>query len=166
MATAKDLPPPNPSLLWRLWQGARGLEGTLITLPDADLRGKWVVMTGGNNGIGREAALRFASWGANIVLGCRQPPPHEKHPDVTVADCIASARAAGHESSTIEWWPCDMADLSTVEAFGNRWLSTGHTLDILANNAGMGRTKSGKLTKTIDGFEVVHQVNTAPFKKT
>jgi NAD(P)-dependent dehydrogenase (short-subunit alcohol dehydrogenase family) len=52
-----------------------------------------------------------------------------------------------------------MADLSTVEAFAKRWLSTGHVLDILANNAGMGKTASGKLTKTKDGFELVHQVN-------
>lgn len=149
---------PTASPLWRLWQGARGLDGSHITLPDADCCGKWIVITGGNNGIGREAALRFASSGASIVLGCRQPPAHEKHPDATVTDCIAAARAAGHGSSEIEWWPCDMADLSSVEAFAKRWLCTGHPLAILVNNAGMGRTASGKLTKTIDGFEIVHQV--------
>lgn len=159
MTTAHNTQLPDASRLWRFWQGARGLEGSYITLPDANLRGKWIVITGGNNGIGREAVLRFASCGASIVLGCRQPPPHEKHPDVTVADCIAAARSAGHESSKIECWPCDMADLSTVEAFAKRWLSTGHVLDILANNAGMGKTASGKLTKTKDGFELVHQVN-------
>lgn len=159
MATVDKTSFPAPSRLWCLWQAAKGIEGRNITIPDADLRGKWVVITGGNNGIGREAALRFASWGANIILGCREPPPHETHPDVTVADCIASAQAAGHESSTIDSWPCDMANLSTVEAFADRWLSTGHPLDILANNAGLGKTASGKLTKTKDGFEIVHQVN-------
>jgi NAD(P)-dependent dehydrogenase (short-subunit alcohol dehydrogenase family) len=137
----------------------RGTSGSHITIPNADLRGKWVIITGGNNGIGREAAIRFASYGANVILGCREPPPHEKHPDVTVVDCRAAAEAAGHISSTIEWWHCDMADLATVEAFANRWLATGHALDILANNAGMSRTSSGKLTKTTDGFEIVHQVN-------
>jgi hypothetical protein len=162
MATVLDITIPDASPLWRLWQWARGLEGSHITLPDADLRGKWIIITGGNNGIGREAALRFASWGASIVLGCRPPPLHETHPDVTVADCVTAARAAGHESSKIEWWPCDMSDLSTVEAFAKRWLSTGHALDVLANNAGMGRTVSGKLTSTRDGFEIVHQVMRAP----
>jgi NAD(P)-dependent dehydrogenase (short-subunit alcohol dehydrogenase family) len=158
MATARYPPSPRPSPFWCLWQAARGLEGSHITVPDADLRGKWVVITGGNNGIGREACLQFASWGANIVLGCRQPPPHETHPDTTVSDCIAAARGAGHKSSTIEWWPCDMTDLASVGAFAKRWLSTGNTLDILSNNAGMGRTASGKLTRTKDGFELVHQV--------
>jgi NAD(P)-dependent dehydrogenase (short-subunit alcohol dehydrogenase family) len=51
-----------------------------------------------------------------------------------------------------------MTDLASVGAFAKRWLSTGNTLDILSNNAGMGRTASGKLTRTKDGFELVHQV--------
>lgn len=164
MVAVNDPSGPDASWPWRLWQGARGLEGSEITLPDVDLRGKWIVITGGNNGIGREAALRFASWGANIILGCRPPPPHEKHPDVTVSDCTASARAAGHESSVIEWWHCDMTDFSTVEAFAKRWLATGRALDILCNNAGIGRTRSGKLTKTKDGFEIVHQVSKKSWK--
>lgn len=158
MAAVQDTAPPNASPLWRIWQWARGLEGSHITLLDVDLRGKWIIITGGNNGIGREAALQFASWGASIVLGCRQPPPHEVHPDATVAECVTAARAAGHASSKIEWWPCDMSDLSTVEAFARRWLSTGRALDVLANNAGMGRTASTKPTKTKDGFEIIHQV--------
>ena len=158
MASAKKSPPPTPSLFWCRWQAARGLEGSHITIPDADLRGKWAIITGGNNGIGREAAIRFASCGANIILGCREPPPHEKHPDITVLDCKAAAEAGGHNSSIIEWWHCDMCDLASVETFARRWLATGHALDILANNAGMGRTASGKLTITTDGFEIVHQV--------
>jgi hypothetical protein len=79
MADTQTSSLPTASPLWRLWQGARGLEGSHITLPDAECCGKWIVITGGNNGIGREAALQFASSGASIILGCRQPPPQTSY---------------------------------------------------------------------------------------
>ena len=128
-------------------------------IPGADLRSKWVIVTGGNSGIGREAALQFAKWGANIILGCRQPPLHEKHPDVVVEECKAAALAAGHEHTVIEWWECDMGSLESVEAFAKRWLAAERSLDILANNAGIGGYP-GKDRRTVDGFELIHQVIT------
>ena len=55
-----------------------------------------------------------------------------------------------------------MADLASVETFAKRWNDTGRPLDILCNNAGMGSSpggKAGKVFKTKDGFEIIHQVN-------
>ena len=40
-------------------------------LPRPDLHGSTVVLTGGSDGIGREAALRLAHWGARLVLPVR-----------------------------------------------------------------------------------------------
>ncbi|KAG0645470.1 Retinol dehydrogenase 13 [Hyphodiscus hymeniophilus] len=147
-----------PSLLWCTWQLLRGMNPRHLTIPDADLRGKWVLLTGGNSGIGREASLQFAKWGANIILGCRQPPPHEMHPDVAVEEYKAAALAAGHEGTVIQWWEVDMGSLESVEAFAKRWLAKECALDILANNAGLGGYV-GDTKHTIDGFELVHQVN-------
>jgi len=111
-----------------------GLKWTVLGpshVPGADLTGKWVLISGGNNGIGREAALQFAAWGANLVLACRQPPPHEQHPDVVVRECLGRAKAAGKQGSKVEWWEVDYTDLESVEAFARRWLESGRVLDVL-----------------------------------
>jgi NAD(P)-dependent dehydrogenase (short-subunit alcohol dehydrogenase family) len=101
-----------------------------------DLTGKWIVISGSNNGIGREAALQFAAWGGNLILACRDPPPRETHPTKVVEECKEKAKEAGHTDTTIEWWELDCAKLGSVEAFAKRWLDTGRALDILCNNAG------------------------------
>lgn len=148
---------PTPSAWWCKWQALKGTDFSKLPTPEADLRGKLVIVTGGNNGIGREAALQFARYGASIVLGCRNPPPHEIHPDVTVEECRAAAREAKHDSSTFEWWECDMADFASVEAFAKRWLATSRQLDILCNNAGTA-VHRGQIILTKDNNELVHQV--------
>lgn len=149
----------EPSTLWCVWQCfIKGTKSDRLQIPDVDLRNQWVVLTGGNSGIGREAALQFSRWGANVVLGCRQPPPHEPHPDTVLEECRAAALASGHHDTILEWWECDMGNLASVEAFGKRWLAKGTPLDILANNAGMPSSVGDTVQSTIDGFELLHQV--------
>lgn len=154
----------EPSWLWVQKKALEGTNSKILTrqdVPIKNLTGKWVIVTGANSGIGREATLFFAKCGANIVLACRDPPPHEKHPKEVVQECKTIAKAAGHEKATFEWWEIDLTKLKTVEAFTKRWLDTGRALDILCNNAGMGNNPGGLygLLKTEDGFEFVHQVN-------
>ncbi len=146
----------SPSFLWRAFQALRGTNSKVLTtrdVPDADLRGKWIIISGSNNGIGFEAAKSFSRWGANLILACREPPASELHPTVAVQECKDLANKMGH-ASTIEWWELDMADLDSVEAFARRWLESDRALDILCNNAGT--TSSSVITK--DGFQLVHQV--------
>ncbi|KAI9716067.1 MAG: hypothetical protein M1828_000478 [Chrysothrix sp. TS-e1954] len=153
----------EPSDSWKKKQADKGRNSNRLssaTLPDADLRGKWIIVSGANNGIGREACLKFASWGASIILGCREPPKHEQHPTAAVEECRTAARKAGHEKSEFEWWHLDMTDLSTVESFAQKWLESGRGLDILCNNAGVGTSPGwDNVVKTKDGFEWVHQIN-------
>lgn len=158
-ATAKQevSPIPVPSQLWCAWQAFKGTNARRLTISDVDLRNKWILLTGGNSGVGSEAALQFVKWGANIILGCREPPPREMHPDDAVQMLKDAALAAGHKTSVIEWWECDMSSLQSVEAFGRRWLSTGRPLDILVNNAGIGGASKDN-QHTQDGFETIHQV--------
>jgi NAD(P)-dependent dehydrogenase (short-subunit alcohol dehydrogenase family) len=139
-------------------QALRGLNPTSINakqIPSTDLKGKWIVISGSNSGIGLEAAKSFASWGANLILACRHPLPWELNPAAVVKECKDIAEAS-HHLSKVEWWEIDMADLDSVEAFCQRWLETGRALDILCNNAGLGSTDKTKMTK--DGFQIVHQV--------
>lgn len=149
---------PEPSyLFWitpRAWAGRNG--SFRVVLP-TDLSGKWIIISGANNGIGREAALQFAEWGANLILACRDPPAKEVHPRVVVQECLKKGKGG-----EVEWWEVDMADLGSVERFAERWLSTGRALDVLCNNAGLGSSPGGEeIMKTMDGFEIIHQVRPA-----
>jgi NAD(P)-dependent dehydrogenase (short-subunit alcohol dehydrogenase family) len=144
--------------LYNFFQATRGTNSTFLTdqhVPGADLRRKWIVISGSNNGVGFEAAKSFAAWGANLILACREPPAWELHPTAAVKECKDLAEAQGH-SSIIEWWEVDMADLSSVEAFCRRWLESDRALDILCNNAGVASTAKSRMTR--DGFQLVHQV--------
>lgn len=136
-----------------------GRNSSFLSVPDVDLTGKWVIISGANNGIGREAAIRFAGWGADIVLACRDPPAKEVHPSVVVQECQESAQKSGKKVE-VEWWEVDMADLASVDAFADRWLKATRALDILCNNAGLGSSPGGEeIMKTKDGFEIMHQVS-------
>lgn len=107
--------------------------------------------------MGYEAAKSFATWGANLILACREPPAWEQHPTAGVKECKDLAEARGH-SSTIEWWEIDMADLNSIEIFCRRWLKADRALDILCNNAGLAAVANNDSTMTTDGFQLVHQV--------
>jgi NAD(P)-dependent dehydrogenase (short-subunit alcohol dehydrogenase family) len=142
----------SPALWWRAWNALRGTNPTTLTekdVPVPDLSGKWIIITGSNNGVGFEAAKKFAKAGANLILACRDPPPTEQHPTAAVAECQRLATSSGHDS-TIAWWEINMADLASVDTFAQRWLDTKRPLDILCNNAGMQppaadvRTKDGR----------------------
>lgn len=128
----------EPSRSWTLKQNHRGANRKKAVLPAVDLTGKWIIVSGSNNGIGREAVLQFAAWGANIVLACRKnTPAWETQPNTVVQECKERAKQAGHIDSEIEWWELDCARLETVEDFAIRWLKTERPLDVLCNNAGM-----------------------------
>ncbi|KAJ5103931.1 hypothetical protein N7532_004460 [Penicillium argentinense] len=142
-----------------VYQSLRGVNSTILTekdVPGTDLRGKWIIITGSNNGIGLEAAKSFAGWGANLIMGCRDPPGWELHPTAAVKECRDIATAHGH-SSTIEWWDVDLTSLESVDAFAERWLATKRPLDILCNNAAI--SIAPLTARTGDGFQPVHQIN-------
>lgn len=128
-------------------------------VPPVDLSGKWILLSGANSGIGREAAITFARWGANLVLACRQPAVHEEHPQVVTEECIKESVLQGH-AADIEWWEYDATDLQSVSELCERYVRTGRQLDILCNNAGIGSSPGGhQIFKTKNGHEIVHQVN-------
>ncbi len=50
---------PNPSWWWIQQQNWKGNNGKFVTVLDADSKDKWVMISGSNSGIGREAALQM-----------------------------------------------------------------------------------------------------------
>jgi NAD(P)-dependent dehydrogenase (short-subunit alcohol dehydrogenase family) len=99
-----------------------------------DLTGKTVVVTGGNSGIGLEAARVFAAKGAHTVLAVRNEAKGR----------AAAATIAG----SVEVRSLDLADLASVRSFATAWSGNIH---VLVNNAGILVPPFG-LTK--DGFEL------------
>lgn len=123
--------------------------------PRVDLRGKTVIVSGSNSGIGKEAAFVFAQWGATVILACRDPPEYEQHPKDAIKDLLA--RDAALSADQFEWWEVDFGKLDSVRAFGRKWRQSGRVCDVLANNAGVGG--AGGRIVTRDGFELVNQIN-------
>ncbi|MFT7626100.1 MAG: PAS domain S-box-containing protein, partial [Myxococcota bacterium] len=83
------------------------------------LEGATVLVTGGARGIGRQAALGFASLGAHVIVVDKQPAGQAVVDDITGAD--GSARFA-------------LVDIVEAEAFASVLLDAG-PVDILVNNA-------------------------------
>src|SRR5262249_55517627 len=111
------------------------------------VKGKVVVVTGANTGIGKETAVGLAQMGATLVLACRNR---------------AKATAAAHDVRTrtgnddVHLVDLDLADLDSVKACAQGMLDTYDRLDVLINNAGL---QIGKRTTTKQGFETTFGVN-------
>ncbi|XP_056618382.1 retinol dehydrogenase 13 isoform X2 [Triplophysa dalaica] len=93
----------------------------------AGLDGKTVVITGGNNGIGKETAREMARRGARVVMACR---------DLTSAENAADSirRSTGNGNVVVRH--LNLASLYSVRQFAKELIATEERLDILINNAG------------------------------
>lgn len=116
----------------------------------ASLKGKTVVITGGNTGLGKESALRLAKAGATVVLTARSEEKGRK----ALADVKA---ASGNED--VHFLQLDLADLENVKSFKQRFTKEpyGGKIDVLMNNAGVMAIPERKETK--NGFEQQLGVN-------
>jgi NAD(P)-dependent dehydrogenase (short-subunit alcohol dehydrogenase family) len=106
-----------------------------------DLRGRTVIVTGANSGLGLATARELACHGAHTVLACRS----EQRGAQALAQLRDSAPRANLELATL-----DLADLASVRAFAERFLSDHSELDVLINNAGI---MAVPRATTADGFE-------------
>ncbi|MBM4247589.1 MAG: SDR family oxidoreductase [Deltaproteobacteria bacterium] len=116
-----------------------------------DLRGRTMVVTGANSGIGKACATELARRGAHVVMTARDPQRGQAALDDV-------RRASG--SADVELLLGDFASLADVRALASR-IGALPKLDVLVNNAGLMLTER---TETRDGFETTFQVNhLAPF---
>jgi len=107
-----------------------------------DLSGRTFVVTGGNSGIGYEAARVLARRGGRVVLACRDPGK---------AKAALDAIASESRSAAAEALPLDLASLASVRAFAEAFRARYEALDVLINNAGV---MALPRRQTADGFEM------------
>ncbi|MEH7329919.1 short-chain dehydrogenase [Priestia megaterium] len=107
-----------------------------------DVIGKTVLITGGNSGIGFEAAKALAARGAEIILAVRNEAKGKEAKKRIKAD-------NGNAKVTI--MSLDLSDLSSIRHFANQFLQQYSSLDLLINNAGV---MVPPHSKTKDGFEL------------
>ena len=93
-----------------------------------DLTGKVIVITGGNSGLGFEAAKMFAEKNAEVVLTSRSI---EKGETARRSILLKSPVA------NINVMQLDLADLKSVHQFADSFKSEYSKLDVLLNNAGI-----------------------------
>ncbi|MFN2150489.1 MAG: oxidoreductase [Anaerolineales bacterium] len=118
---------------------------TLENIPDQ--RGKIVIVTGANSGIGYEAARALARKGANVIMACRSLEKGEA--------AVAQIRRENLQGDVI-LRQLDLADLSSVRNFADEFLAEYKQLNILINNAGV---MAIPYRKTKDGFEMQFGTN-------
>ena len=111
-----------------------------------DLSGKNIVITGGNSGIGFEAARVLTAKRARVVLACR-----DKEKMKAAADAVRKETAGALVDEIV----LDLSSLASIRA-GAQELGRYPQLDVLINNAGVMALPE---RTTADGFEMQFGTN-------
>lgn len=112
-----------------------------------DCRGKTMVITGANSGIGKVTAMELAKAGAKVIMACRN---------------MESAKAAAEEirlasnGGEVSVVHLDLASFASVRACAEAIKGNCDRIDVLVNNAG---TYTQGDTKTADGIHPTMQAN-------
>ncbi|MBN2299594.1 MAG: SDR family NAD(P)-dependent oxidoreductase [Acholeplasmataceae bacterium] len=111
------------------------------------LKGKVMIVTGGNSGLGYESAKVFVKNHATVILACRSLERAEE-----AKKKILSDYPKGHVSVM----QLDLESLDSVKSFTKTFYDKYKKLDVLLNNAGIMTVPYGL---THDGFERQNGVN-------
>ena len=111
-----------------------------------DLSGKCFVITGGNSGIGLEAAQMLGRKGADLILACRSTQKAASARMILEATC----------TGTINLVTLDLADRSSICRASDGVRAITQRIDGLINNAGIMQTPK---RQTADGFELQFGTN-------
>lgn len=113
------------------------------------MEGKRVLITGPTSGVGKEMALRLASLGAEVILGCR---------DMRKGKKIASeiTRRTGSEKLVV--MQLDTSSQESIREFAREFRRRYRRLDALINNAAISRAALPKVD-SVDGIELTFATN-------
>ncbi|RYO82324.1 hypothetical protein DL766_003119 [Monosporascus sp. MC13-8B] len=112
-----------------------------------DLSGRVVLVTGGNNGLGKESARKFAKHNAKVYMGARS----EQKANEAIAEIKKTV-----PNADIVFLELNLASFDSIKKAVQQFVGENDRLDILMNNAGIMATPPG-LTK--DGYEIQFGTN-------
>lgn len=124
-----------------------------MRLDETSLDGQTIVITGGNVGLGYEAALDCARRGAHVVMGCRNLNKGQE-----AAHSIQDAIAKDAPSPLVDCLELDLSQLASVRAFASQVKQKYKQIDAVVCNAGVWVPMEQE-KKTPDGLEVHFGVN-------
>jgi short-subunit dehydrogenase len=107
-----------------------------VTQENLPLTGKAALITGASSGLGRALAIEMANRGAGLLLAARNQD--------RLGQAAQQAGAYAHGDVVIQ--PCDVGDQGQVDALATEAERAFGGLDILINNAGIGR--AGKVAES------------------
>jgi NAD(P)-dependent dehydrogenase (short-subunit alcohol dehydrogenase family) len=110
--------------------------------------GKVVLITGGNAGIGRAAALEFANQGAKVVVSGRREKEGR--------EVIAEIKALGGKAIFVK---TDVSKESDVKAMIEQTLATFGRLDCAFNNAGIVQAPTPLPDQTEETYDQIMDIN-------
>jgi NAD(P)-dependent dehydrogenase (short-subunit alcohol dehydrogenase family) len=115
--------------------------------PDTDIpsqKGKVILITGGNSGLGLETArVLLKHEPSRVFLACRSKEKFEQ--------AVNELKQKGSNTEAVSFLALDLASLSSIKSAAAEFQASSSRLDILMNNAGIMMTPEG-LTK--EGYEI------------
>jgi len=102
-----------------------------------DLTGKVILVTGGNNGLGKETILQLAKHNPHKIFMASRTESKAR-------DAIASIRSQISQDVDIEYLPLDLASLLSIKKAADQVAARTDRLDILVLNAGIMAVPSAK----------------------
>ena len=116
------------------------------------MKGRTILITGANSGVGYETTKGLAKLGAHVVMVCR---------DGVKCEEARRSIAMAVEGASLETMLCDLSSQADIRKFAREFREGHDRLDVLLNNAG-GIPNQRKVT--VDGIEWQLAVNhLAPF---
>jgi NAD(P)-dependent dehydrogenase (short-subunit alcohol dehydrogenase family) len=115
-----------------------------------DLKGKTIIVTGANSGIGKAAAVQLAVLGADVVMACRSLE-RGQHALEEVKQTSGSQR--------VELMQLDLASQKSIRAFAEDFKKKHKRLDVLIHNAANFDKTITQPILTEDGIETIFATN-------